>query len=314
MWLLGAGASVAAGIPTWDMIWECKQQLYVSRRRVSPKLVADLVNPAVRRELQSFIDDVGNLAMPGAPDEYAALFEAVYPSEADRRTYIASKVGGAKPSYGHLALATLMRGGRVRLVWTTNFDPLIADGCAKVYGGTAPMPGTSSMTRRKADVHGGVLARASPTAPAHDECGQERRSALGPHAEQHFGLPVGVSLRIASRRRAAIRRFTRPIRSDSSKLGVHHAPENANLTGLAAAYIIQQMADLKAGHRVSSVQQRAPTQNLSRLAEHYRSGNRRRRRIFFVHRPAIKCDSGGNGHGSEDLHSIVASGDRPGSR
>ena len=43
MWLLGAGAFAAAGIPTaWDMIWEFKQQLYVSQRRVSPKSVADL--------------------------------------------------------------------------------------------------------------------------------------------------------------------------------------------------------------------------------------------------------------------------------
>jgi NAD-dependent SIR2 family protein deacetylase len=140
MWLLGAGASAAAGIPTaWDMIWEFKQQLYVSQRRVSPKQVADLANPAVRRELQVFIDGIGNLPPPGAPDEYAALFEAVYPSEADRRTYIASKVSGAKPSYGHVALATMMRSGRVRLVWTTNFDPLIADGCAKVYGGTGQL-------------------------------------------------------------------------------------------------------------------------------------------------------------------------------
>ncbi|MBR1172680.1 SIR2 family protein [Bradyrhizobium sp. KB893862 SZCCT0404] len=140
MWLLGAGASAAAGIPTaWDMIWEFKQQLYISQRRVSPKMVADLANPAVRRELQSFIDGVGNLPPPGAPDEYAALFEAVYPSEADRRTYIASKVSGAKPSYGHIALATMMRGGRARLTWTTNFDPLIADGCAKVYGGTGQL-------------------------------------------------------------------------------------------------------------------------------------------------------------------------------
>jgi hypothetical protein len=31
------------------MIWEFKQQLYVSQRRVSPKIVADLANPAVRR-------------------------------------------------------------------------------------------------------------------------------------------------------------------------------------------------------------------------------------------------------------------------
>jgi hypothetical protein len=137
MWLLGAGVSAAAGIATaWDMIWEFKQQLYISQRRVSPKIVADLANPAVRREIQAFIDGLDKFPAGGAPDEYAALFEAGYPSEGDRRTYIDGKLRGAKPSYGHIALATLMKGGRARLVWTTNFDPLVADACAKVYDGT----------------------------------------------------------------------------------------------------------------------------------------------------------------------------------
>ena len=103
MLLLGAGASAAAGDPTAsDMIWEFKQHLYVSQRRASPKQVADLTNPAVRRELQSFSDGIGSLPAFGSPDEYAALFEAVYPSEADRLTYIASKVGGADLRTGTL--------------------------------------------------------------------------------------------------------------------------------------------------------------------------------------------------------------------
>ncbi len=35
MWLLGAGASASAGIPTAeDMLWEFKQQLFISQRRV----------------------------------------------------------------------------------------------------------------------------------------------------------------------------------------------------------------------------------------------------------------------------------------
>jgi cytochrome c553 len=37
-------------------------------------------------------------------------------------------------------------------------------------------------------------------------------------------------------------------------------PENANLTGLPAAFIVQQMADFKSGARKSSVQKRAPTE------------------------------------------------------
>jgi hypothetical protein len=100
MWLLGAGASASAGIPTAnDMVWEFKQLLFVSQRRVSPQAVADLSNPAIRVQLQAHIDASGRLPKSGAADEYAALFEAVYPSEADRRAYLDSKMAGAKPSY-----------------------------------------------------------------------------------------------------------------------------------------------------------------------------------------------------------------------
>ncbi len=137
MWLLGAGSSASAGIPTAsDMIWELKQQLYVSQKRISPSAVSDLSNPVVRARLQAHVDALGQLPPPDTPEEYAALFEAVYPAEADRRTYIDAKMKGAKASYGHLVLATLMCARLTRLVWTTNFDPLIADACAKVHDGT----------------------------------------------------------------------------------------------------------------------------------------------------------------------------------
>lgn len=140
MWLLGAGASAAAGIPTAsDMIWQFKQQLYVSQRRVSPARVSDLSNPATRSRLQSYIDASESFPPYGSAEEYAALFEAAWPAEGDRRTYIDGKLSGAKPSYGHLALATFMRAGLTKIVWTTNFDPLVADACAKVYDGTGAL-------------------------------------------------------------------------------------------------------------------------------------------------------------------------------
>jgi hypothetical protein len=140
MWLLGAGASASAGVPTAsDMVWEFKQQLFVSQRRVSADTVADLSNPVVRERLQAHIDSSEHLPSRGGADEYAALFETVYPAEADRRAHLDAKVSGAKPSYGHLALATLMRAGLARLVWTTNFDPLLADACAKVYDRTGAL-------------------------------------------------------------------------------------------------------------------------------------------------------------------------------
>jgi NAD-dependent SIR2 family protein deacetylase len=140
MWLVGAGASAAAGIPTaGDMIWEFKQRLYVSQRRVSPKSIQDLGNAAVRAQLQSYFDASSTYPPPGSSDEYAHFFEAAWPNEGDRRAYIDAKLSGAKPSYGHLALATFMRASLTKLIWTTNFDPLIADACAKVYESTGAL-------------------------------------------------------------------------------------------------------------------------------------------------------------------------------
>ncbi len=140
MWLLGAGASASAGIPTaGDMAWEFKQQLFISQRRSSPQAVANLSSPAIRAQLQGHIDASEGLPAAGSTDEYAAIFEAIYPAEADRRAYLDAKMTGAKLSYGHLVLATLMRAQLTRLVWSTNFDPLVADACAKVYDGTGTL-------------------------------------------------------------------------------------------------------------------------------------------------------------------------------
>src|SRR5207247_1360333 len=56
-----------------------------------------------------------------------------------RRRYIDRVVSAATPSYGHIALAVLMVLGRVRLVWTTNFDKNIEDAAARVFGGTGTL-------------------------------------------------------------------------------------------------------------------------------------------------------------------------------
>jgi hypothetical protein len=133
-------ASAAAGLPTaGDMIWEFKQRLYISQRRVSPRSVQDLGNQAIRAQLQSYFDASTACPPPGSPDEYAHFFELTWPNESDRRAYIDAKISGAKPSYGHLALAALMHASLTRLIWTTNFDPLIADACAKVYESTGAL-------------------------------------------------------------------------------------------------------------------------------------------------------------------------------
>lgn len=140
MWFLGAGASASAGMPTaFNMVWDFKRQLFITQTKVAPQAVSDLSNPTVRSRIQQHIVASERFPLPGSPNEYAILFEEVYPVEADRRRYLDEKLLGAKPSFGHLALATLMKEGHTRIVWTTNFDTLIADACAKVYSTTGAL-------------------------------------------------------------------------------------------------------------------------------------------------------------------------------
>ena len=138
MWLLGAGASNAAGLPTaHDLVVEFKRMLYVSQSGQSVR-PGDLAERAIRNRIEAHVESLG-LPESGDPDEYAACFEAAFPDGADRAKFIDGQLGGAKPSYGHMALASLMLAGLCRLVWTTNFDTLVADACAEVFGTTSSL-------------------------------------------------------------------------------------------------------------------------------------------------------------------------------
>src|SRR5690606_36256049 len=126
-----------AGIPTaWDMIWRFKRDLFVAQRKVSPESVADLADPSIQRLLNSHIAASESLPLPGSPDEYAALFEATYPAEKDRQAFILAMIKGAYLAYGHLALAAMLKAGPSQIVWTTNFDHLLSDACARTFGTT----------------------------------------------------------------------------------------------------------------------------------------------------------------------------------
>jgi NAD-dependent SIR2 family protein deacetylase len=137
MWFLGAGASRAAGIKTaGDMIWDFKQNLYRSHKKLPPNAITDPGDPAVQHKLQRYFDDLPDFPVGGAADEYARFFEATYPNAKDRRAYLDRLIKLGKPSYGHLALGLLMREECCQIVWTTNFDKIVEDAAAKIYGTT----------------------------------------------------------------------------------------------------------------------------------------------------------------------------------
>jgi hypothetical protein len=137
MWLLGAGASRAAGIKTArDMIWEFKRKLYCSERKQPLSSISDLGDAAVRRKLQAHFDAKKAFPADGDADEYAVYFEATYPSARDRRAYTEAEVKIGTPSYGHYGLALLMKAGICHAAWTTNFDRTVEDAAYKVLGGS----------------------------------------------------------------------------------------------------------------------------------------------------------------------------------
>ena len=59
---LGAGASIASGIPTGgDLIWEFKRTLYCSECGISTEKYKDLALPSTRKMLQEYFDRKGGL-------------------------------------------------------------------------------------------------------------------------------------------------------------------------------------------------------------------------------------------------------------
>ena len=151
-WLLGAGVSAAAGIPTaTEMTWSFKRLLYCTEQRKPLAFCSDLGDPLLRKRLQRYFDEKKSFPALGADDEYAVYFEAAYGAESDRRRYIDDCVRDARPSYGHLALGALMAVERVRLVWTTNFDRLTEDAGAVAFGGSGRVMVASPDTAAVAD-------------------------------------------------------------------------------------------------------------------------------------------------------------------
>ena len=137
MWLLGAGVSAASGIPTaGQLVDEFKRLLYCSEVGVNRRLV-DMAEPAAAHKVQAYFDADPRFPPVNSIEEYSAYFELAMPAAKDRRAFLQERLLGRQPSYGHVALAVLMAMQKCRLVWTTNFDPLLADAAAHVFESTS---------------------------------------------------------------------------------------------------------------------------------------------------------------------------------
>lgn len=126
MWFVGAGASVAAGIPSaGTLTWEFKRAVYCSANKVLLNRFPDLNDHSFQELVQSWFDSKAGWPARGSDEEYSYYFEKFLPDERDRQRFIQKRMRDAKPSYGHFCLAGLAALNQIQIVWTTNFDKLV---------------------------------------------------------------------------------------------------------------------------------------------------------------------------------------------
>lgn len=155
MWLLGAGASRQAGIPTaYDIIWELKCRTYCLQQQRDFSNFSDYTSPVIRAEVQSFLNGNDQFKNVNPDDEYSFFLEYVFKDNPEGlRKYIQEKVKNDKvyPSYGHKFLGLLLKYKLCNVIWTTNFDTLIEDSYSAVGGAPSDL--------NVAELSGAVLAK-----------------------------------------------------------------------------------------------------------------------------------------------------------
>ena len=131
---LGAGASIASGVPTGeDLIWEFKRKIYCSENGVSTEKFKDLTLPSTRKMFQEYFDQKGFYPQQYAPEEYSSFFEKCYSDPLARKRFIERIVSNRESSIGYQCLAEAVVNGKVKNVWTTNFDSLLEDAVNRLY-------------------------------------------------------------------------------------------------------------------------------------------------------------------------------------
>ena len=131
---LGAGASVSSGIPTGgDLVWEFKRTLYCTEHGISTEKFKDLALPSTRNRFQEYFDQQKSFPKCYSPNEYSFYFERCYSDPLARKRFIESIVSGREPSLGYLCMGEAMHRGKIKNVWTTNFDSLLENALNIMY-------------------------------------------------------------------------------------------------------------------------------------------------------------------------------------
>ena len=134
MWLLGAGASVSAGMPTaTDIIWDLKTTYYCAHENQEIQR-HDTHNISVRENIQAYMDSKGFPAL-WSSEEYSFYFDLIFGGDySAQQKYIRNVLSPNKISLntGQRIFAALLGMGNIRTVFTTNFDNIVEEAFAFV--------------------------------------------------------------------------------------------------------------------------------------------------------------------------------------
>lgn len=136
MWFLGAGTSRSAGLPTaTDIIWDLKRRYYCLHENQDLQS-HDVNNRVVKQKIQTYMDSKG-YPPSGSPEEYSFYFNLTFGNDyVAQQNYINEALSGDKVSLnvGHRAFAALLEMGKIKIIFTTNFDEVIESAYANVSG------------------------------------------------------------------------------------------------------------------------------------------------------------------------------------
>jgi hypothetical protein len=132
-WLLGAGSSAAAGLPTATQIRDdLLLRVYAERHGLLRENLHPN-DPKVAADLREYFDNRNGMVAFGADDDYSRAFGLALHDEPARARYLRERLAGKRPSYGQGVLGALISGGQADVVITTNFDDLIEQAAAEAY-------------------------------------------------------------------------------------------------------------------------------------------------------------------------------------
>jgi hypothetical protein len=132
-WLLGAGASAAAGLPTATQIRDDLLLRLFAERHGLLRENLHPNDPKVASDLREYFDGRNDMVPFGSHDDYSTAFELVFKDEPARHRYLRDKLKGKQPSYGQRVLGALVSGGQADVLVTTNFDELLERAAADAY-------------------------------------------------------------------------------------------------------------------------------------------------------------------------------------